>query len=345
MGLFNKGIDKKMEIPQQKNSAESLIYKKYEDIQSLPRLHMGASELGATCERSLWLFFRWAVVKKFEGRILRLFGRGNEAEKRIVSELRGIGFVITNTGDNQVKIDFGSHIGGSLDGIIKSGVPGALNVEHILEIKTHNKKSFDDLYKNGVEKSKPSHYVQMQVYMHGTKIERAFYFAECKDDDRIYTERVKYDKDFAEKYISNGKVIALSDKMPPPISTNPTWFECKMCAAHDFCHVSKKTKEVNCRTCAHSTAKEDGTFFCERWKDVIPESTQRVGCDSHVLHPDLVPWELDSEKSTEITAAYKIGNKIYMNGSEGIKSSQLLKDGFFNDEAQSIIKIFDGELC
>jgi hypothetical protein len=50
------------------------------------------------------------------------------------------------------------------------------------------------LEKKGVKVSKPMHWAQMQVYMLGTKIERALYVAVCKDDDRIYTERVKYDR-------------------------------------------------------------------------------------------------------------------------------------------------------
>ena len=79
--------------------------------------------------------------------------------------------------------------------------------------------------------------------------------------------------------------------MPPPISTDPTWYECKFCAGHDFCHKSKVTQEVNCRTCAHSTAEEDGTWLCEKYDHTLSIDEQRTGCVAHVIHPDLVPWK------------------------------------------------------
>jgi hypothetical protein len=68
--------------------------------------------------------------------------------------------------------------------------------------------------------------------MHGTDLKRALYIAVCKDDDRIYTERLEYDRDHAEKAIAKGQRLALTDRLPPPISTDPTWFECKMCPAY-----------------------------------------------------------------------------------------------------------------
>jgi hypothetical protein len=280
----------------------------------LPRPHLGASQLGHACDRWLWLSFRWAVREPFPGRILRVFRRGRMEETTIVADLKAIGIEIHSTEGEQARVDFGSHISGSLDGIIESGVPGAPKARHIFEAKTHSKKSFDDLVKQGVEKSKPVHAAQMQVYMHGTNIDRALYFAICKDDDRIYTERLRYSRTEAERLIARGHRIALADRMPEPLSSNPAWYECKFCAGHDFCHGSKKTKEVNCRTCAHSTAEPDSTWTCARFdRSVIPIATQYTGCDSHVLHPDLVPWQrLDGPDAW--TAVYVIDGVEVANG-------------------------------
>jgi hypothetical protein len=280
----------------------------------LLRPHLGASQLGHACDRWLWLSFRWAVREPFPGRILRLFRRGRLEEATIAADLKSIGIEIHSTEGAQARVDFGSHISGSLDGIIESGVPGAPKARHIFEAKTHSKKSFDDLIKNGVEKSKPIHAAQMQVYMHGTNIDRALYFAICKDDDRIYTERLRYSRTEAERLIARGHRIALADRMPEPLSSNPAWYECKFCAGHDFCHGSKKTKEVNCRTCAHSTAEPDSTWTCARFdRSVIPIETQYTGCDSHVLHPDLVPWQrLDGPDAW--TAIYVIDGVEVANG-------------------------------
>jgi hypothetical protein len=72
---------------------------------------------------------------------------------------------------------------------------------------------------------------------------------------------------------------------------------------------------VNCRTCAHSTAKPDSTWRCERHEsDGIPDAWQRGGCDAHVLHPDLVPWPLDGDASTQFEAVYLIDGKPVRNG-------------------------------
>lgn len=303
-----------MKIPEPNHSIQALIDKYHESLAEPPRPHMGCSQLGHPCDRWLWLSFRWAVQPKFPGRILRLFRRGQMEEATIVSDLRAIGLDVRCAGGQQTRVDFGAHVSGSVDAIIESGVPEAPKKRHIAEFKTYSAKSFADLEKNGVEKSKPEHFVQMQVYMHGTKIDRALYVAVCKDDDRIYTERVRYQKDVAEKYIERGRRIALSDRMPEPISTDPSWYQCKMCPAHEFCHETRLTKHVNCRTCAHSTSKEDSTWRCERYDaDGIPVEFQRQGCDSHVLHPDLVPWPR-KDGLDEWTAVYVIEGRDVANG-------------------------------
>ena len=40
------------------------------------------------------------------------------------------------------------------------------------------------------------------------------------------------DADRAQYYVNRGKRIALSDSMPEPLSTNPSWYECKFYPAH-----------------------------------------------------------------------------------------------------------------
>ena len=301
-----------MKLPEAQNSIAAKIDKFHESKVEKPRPHMGCSQLGHPCDRWLWLSFRWAVRSNFSGRMLRLFRRGQNEEQTVIEDLRAVDINVRYQA-KQERVDFGSHVSGSIDGIIDSGVPGAVRTKHVLEIKTHGKKSFDDLQNHGVEKSKFQHFVQMQVYMHGARLDRALYVAVCKDDDRIYTERVYYHEETAVKYIERGKRIALSDRMPEPLSTDPSWYECKFCPAYEFCHQTKLTKEVNCRTCANSTAKDDSTWHCERWDDRIPTTAQYDGCEAHVLHPDMVPWQR-KESDTEWQAIYLIDNREVRNG-------------------------------
>lgn len=305
-------------IPEPSITITSLIDKAHEERARPPRQHLGCSELGHHCDRWLWLSFRWAARENFSGRMLRLFRRGQNEEDVIISDLRAIGIDVRGT---QERVDFGKHVSGSIDGIIYYGVPGAEKKKHIAEFKTHSLKSFNALEKAGVEVHKPQHFTQMQLYMHGLKIDRALYIAVCKDDDRIYTERVKYDAALAERLVLKGHAITQADRMPPPISTDPSWFQCKFCPAYDMCHQSKPTRFANCRTCAHMTVN-DG-FHCERWNADVPAEAQEAGCDEHVIHPDLVPWPMEGSEDGH-SVAWTIGGRRVVNGPGGYKSREIL---------------------
>jgi len=279
------------------------------------RGHMGCSMLGHDCDRWLWLSFRWATKITFPGRMLRLFRRGQNEEETVVNDLRMTGCEIQYTGKTQKRADFGSHVSGSMDGIINSGVLGAEKTPHVLEIKTHKLSSFNDLEKHGVQKSKPQHWAQMQVYMYGTGLDRALYYAVCKDDDRLHTERIRLNKSAAIALVERGKRIALSERIPEPMpGASPDWYLCKFCKGYQFCHETNLTTEVNCRTCAHSTPNTDGTWTCAHYDgSVIAEEYQEQGCESHVLHPDLVPWQRLPSPS-EHEAVYLIDNVEVRNG-------------------------------
>lgn len=315
-------------IPEPLHTITNLIDEAYEARQEGPRPHLGASLLGHPCDRWLWLSFRWAVVEQFKGRTLRLFKRGQDEEQRIKDDLEMIGITVHGEQD---RVDFGNHVSGSCDGQIHRGVPSANKTPHVVEMKTHNKKSMDDLEKNGVKKSKPQHWCQMQVYMRGLNLTRALYYAVCKDDDRIYTERVDCDAKAARELVERGHRIVSSDTMPDPLSTDPSWYQCKWCPAYEFCFETKATKEINCRTCAFATAENDSTWTCERHnaKD-IPVDFQRKGCECHVLHPDLVPWERRASGSP-YEAVYVIDGVDVRNGEPGdphvFTSQELLAGG------------------
>ena len=304
-------------IPTKTNDIQALIDAAFESKPEDPRAHLGCSLLGGPCDRWLWLSFRWAVSPKFPGRILRVFRRGQAEEATIINDLRMIGMDVRGTiNGKQARVDFGCHVSGSIDAVIERGVPDAPKTRHIAEFKTHSLKSFNDVEKNGVEKSKPEHFVQMQLYMLGTGIDRALYLAVCKDDDRIYTERVRLDKELAQKYVARGHRIALTDRMPEPISSDPSWYQCKFCDGYDLCHGSKTTKNVNCRTCANATPLSDSTWHCAKWDDVVPFSHQKEGCESHVLHPDLVPWQR-KDGPVDFVAIYEINGQDVANGDPG----------------------------
>lgn len=291
-----------------------------------PRLHLGASIIGEKCERKIWLSFRHAYKTEFDGRILRLFRRGKEEEKNAIADIRAAGVAVREFSRNGQQYEFkDGHFAGSADGIIMGGMRalGGNDGVHVLEIKTHSKKSFDDLVANGVKKSKPTHWAQCQSYMLAFGFLYALYMAICKDDDRIHFEVIELDNDAAQSLKEKAHRIATSNDMPPPLSKDPSWWQCKMCNFHRFCHVEKLTNVAHCRTCAKSEPHRDGSFFCHQWNDEIPAQHQLAGCNNHVLHTDLVPWEVAGQDNDAMTITFYINGKPVVNGQgEGCFSSK-----------------------
>lgn len=289
-----------------------------QDLSEQPRAHLGCSEVGHPCQRWTWLKFRWAIVEGAEtfreseyiksyGQLKRLFARGHREEDLLVEQLESVGCKVYR---RQEFVKLGSHLSGSIDGVVSGPeLPGVC----LLEIKTHSKKSFADLENHGVEKSKQQHWVQMQLYMEGLSLSGALYVAICKDDDRIYAELIE-PAEHAQRLVERYQRLATSDVAPPRVSDREDWYQCRMCPAHGMCHGGKSTREVNCRTCAHSTALPDSTWRCELWGATVPTDAQREGCERHSLHPDMVPWERVASTDHEV-ATYRIDGELVQNGS------------------------------
>lgn len=296
-------------IPEAASLTVEAIYDAYEhEADSGFRYHLGASLIGKPCERALWYDFRWCGrAMLFEGRMLRLFETGQLEEARFVANLRAIGIEVYDTEyldpsryvedyDKPVKQigcrdEFG-HFGGSLDGI-GINIPEAPKTWHALEFKTHNEKSFASLKKDKVQKSKPRHYSQMQVYMHLLGLTRAFYLAKNKNTDELYSERVHYDATFAIQLIAKANRVIQSPRPPRKISNDPSWFECKMCEHHAVCH-GDATPQRHCRSCAHSTPVQGGTWTCDPMGSPhsldgpLSRELQETGCEWHRYVPDLI---------------------------------------------------------
>lgn len=290
------------------------------------RKHLGASQIGMPCDRALWMAFRWCQRARFSGRMLRLFDRGQREEAIFIEELRGIGCEVFDGEDgHQFRVSFhGGHCGGSLDGVAV-GIPEAPKAYHVLEIKTHSAKSFAKL-KDGVEKAHPRHWAQMQVYMHGTGMERALYCAVNKDDDGLYFERIAHDWNRAEALVAKAGRIIFSKEPPPRISEDESWFECKFCSQLAACH-QDQVPAVNCRTCLHSSPEPDGEarWTCAAWGVDIPDTTaQRAACERHAFVPGLL--RLEAVDATESGVVYRGKNgDTFENGPAGIPSADLAK--------------------
>lgn len=253
------------------------------------RRHLGASIIGHECARYLWFNFHWVAAEKVAGRMRRLWNRGHLEEPRMIAWLRLIGFAVHEydheaDGETQYRIEGAKgHFGGSLDSIAFAPERYGLgNTPLLPEYKTHNDKSFNDLKKNGVAKSKPQHVKQMTAYGRAYNISYGLYCAVNKNTDELYYEIVALDWGQADDLFRKAEYIIFSDFVPR-ISEHPTFFKCKMCSMVGVCHLGEKP-EVNCRSCVHAKPVEDKQWWCELHSpeanapipgDVIPK-----GCPS-----------------------------------------------------------------
>jgi len=282
------------QLPPPATPTVSAIYAAYEAAQeSGYREHLGASLIGAECERAIWYSWRWTTRARHVGRMLRLFETGHLAEARFVANLRRIGVTVMDvdpeSGRQWNLRDVGGHFGGSMDAVA-FGFPEAPKAWHVCEFKTHSAKSFAALVKDGVAKAKPLHWAQMQSYMHLSGIERAFYLAVNKDTDELYQERLHYDATEALRLMAKAERIIASPVPPSRVSNDPAWWQCRFCDHAAACH-GDALPERHCRSCLHSNPVVGGEWHCERHGWNLDRKAQEQGCAAHLYIPALVHGE------------------------------------------------------
>lgn len=251
------------------------------------RPHLGASQIGKPCERELWFTFRWAKRADFDGRMLRLFRRGQREEEEFAGLLRDIGCqVYASDHDGRQWTFHRGHFGGSMDGAV-IGLPDAPKKWHVVEMKTHGASSFNRLEKLGVAAAKPEHCAQMQCYMAMTGMTRALYMAVCKDDDRLHLERIDFDEAEAARLMAKAARIIAAPAPPPGVSERADWWECKRCVYSGCCH-DEDVPLPTCRSCAHVTPTADGQWLCERHGHALDVPAQKAACHEHRYIPALL---------------------------------------------------------
>lgn len=194
------------------------------------------SMIGGDCERQVYFQFRHP--KRQENlRVYRIFELGNVIEDHVVEILRKK-FVVHATKDDGSQFnftDYDNKITGSIDGVIE-GLPES-SKPHLLEIKSYNENRFKKLTSEGVKVSDHKYYVQMQIYMHEFKLEKALFVAYNKNTSEIYTERVDYDELCAMKYLNRSIKVynAKSKDDLDRVSDKVTDFKCKFCQYKQEC--------------------------------------------------------------------------------------------------------------
>lgn len=276
------------------NRTEEAIYKTYEANHApWVRMHIGGSDIGRKCDRELWLNFHHVApggAEKMTGRKLRLLNTGHREEARLIADLRAAGFQVWDRTEDGKQISFagvGGHVVVNLDGVIL-GIPEAPKTHHLLETKTMKVSDFEkmisvkDPTKRGVKNNKPEHYDQMQLGMGLAGLERALYIVHCKDDERIWVERIEFDAKRFEELSRRAARIIHSEEAPERMSKDPAFYYCKsFCKVAAFCH-GNAVPAKNCRTCVHASPGAGGQWQCAQ------ELPMQPGCNQHLYRPSMI---------------------------------------------------------
>jgi hypothetical protein len=244
---------------------------------------VGASGIGEECLRAVWYSWRGYAKEEFDGRMLRLFRTGHLQEDRIVNDLKLAGYQVwekdETTGEQWTYNDETGHFVAKLDGVIR-GIEGAEKTPHTLEIKTHSKKSFDEVVKYGVERSKQMHFDQMMSGMLFSGIHRALYVALCKDNEQYHVVRLVFDPTKGDALAAKISSIIRASMPPARISESDTYQGCRGCKMKGVCK-EKAAPIRTCRSCQHVEAIQGGVWMCGLLKNELTADDQLKACEHY----------------------------------------------------------------
>ena len=209
------------------------------------RDYLGASRLGASCERQLQFEYAKAPVdhgKGFSGRILRIFERGHRTEDMVIRWLRMAGFTLKTEDAQGHQFGFtvaNGRLRGHVDGVLTAG-PEGFTYPAIWENKCLGNKSWRDVEKHKLAVSKPVYAAQIALYQSYLQLHEhpALFTAVNADTMEIYAELIPFDAGLAQRMSDRAaRVIGASEagELLPRSFADPSHFECKFCSWSDRC--------------------------------------------------------------------------------------------------------------
>jgi hypothetical protein len=206
-------------------------------------------------------------------------------EHRFVKYLKAIGAKVAEVDPRTSKqwrvLYHSGTIGGSADAVLNLPEKFLRKGNGLAEFKTHGEKSFNALLKSDVRTSKPTHFVQMQIYMYLLNLPWALYLAVNKNTDELYDEFVPLIPVVAQSYLNRGREIVDAVRPPPRINDDPNYWTCKFCDFKRICHENAEP-DVNCRTCRFSELilePDSHVWYCHKYGADIPEDFSKKGCN------------------------------------------------------------------
>ena len=209
--------------------------------------YLGVSSIGDDCLRKVQLQYEGKEAE-FSASTLRTFDIGHCLEDLVAEWLKVAGFNLKTKNENGEQFGFSTaegRIKGHIDGKI---VDVSENLKQLFtrfpilwECKTLNNKSWQETAKKGLMLTKTLYYAQIQLYMAYLELDQCLFTALNKDSSELYFELVPFDSEAAQKYSDRAvQVIQASEnsEQMPCISSDPSFFKCKMCAFRNECRKS-----------------------------------------------------------------------------------------------------------
>jgi hypothetical protein len=203
-----------------------------------PRDYLGGSRVGEACARKLVYEVSHTPKdpdKDFDGGILRIFDAGHQFEDLSIRWLKEAGFELRDRGRDGEQIGFsvaGGRLRGHADGVIVAGPNVGIPWPALFEHKALGSKSWNDLVRHGLRRSKPIYFAQVQLYMAYLHLDVALLTALNRDSLALHHEVVPFDPGEAQRLSDRAVDIlraADAGELPPRIAANADFYLCRFC--------------------------------------------------------------------------------------------------------------------
>lgn len=301
------------------------------------RPYLGMSSIGHPCARHLFYSFRWCGRKNFSAATLKRFTDGHRGEAVMAERLRLVDeielhTVDPNTGEQFAYTAVSGHVSGHMDGAITGLLqnPGEWFVWEHKQVDPTEQSALRKCVeqhgeKKALEEWSSMYYAQAVLYMHHAGISQHYLTCSTPGGRETISVMTDANPDFAEQLLLRARDVVEASETPERISSNPAWYQCKMCSYIPVCHYGT-VPEVNCRTCISSTAmtdREGGVWWCEKWDSEISLEDQRQGCNQHVFIPTLLPYQQVDASDEQRYVEYEHQGKRFRNGPGFFSSKEI----------------------
>ncbi len=206
--------------------------------QEILRDYLGGSRVGEACARRLVYEVTHAAVdpgSAFSPGVLRIFDAGHQFEALSIRWLQEAGFDLRDRGPDGEQIGFsvaGGRLRGHADGVIVGGPNIGLTWPVLFEHKALGAKSWNDLVRHGLRRSKPVYFAQVQLYMAYLDLGTAVLTALNRDTLALHHEIVPFDAVEAQRLSDRAVDIlraAETGDLPARIAVNADFHVCRFC--------------------------------------------------------------------------------------------------------------------